>query len=97
MSEKKKALTMQGVNIETPNHSNNAHAQRQRIADYLAAHGRATTLELRSKLDVLHPAGRIKELRRRDWQIQTIPEVHPTDCGKLHRVGVYVLIRQPKV
>ena len=97
MSDKKKAPTMQGVNIETSNHSNNAHAQRQRIADYLAAHGRATTLELRSKLDVLHPAGRIEELRRRDWQIQTIPEGHPTDCGKLHRVGVYVLIRQPKV
>ena len=97
MSEKKKALTMQGVNFETSNHSNNSHAQRQRIANYLAAHGRATTLELRSKLDVLHPSGRIKELRQHNWQIDTLWEDHPTDCGKLHRVGVYVLIRQPKV
>lgn len=77
-------------------HSNNSDAQRQRVADYLAIHNRATSIELRSKLDILHPAGRVKDLRRLGWHIETIWEDHPTECGKLHRVGVYVLLHRPK-
>lgn len=77
-------------------HSNENRAQAQRIFDYLSVHHRATTIELRAKLDILHPAGRIKDLRRDGRGIETIYEQHPTECGKLHRVGVYVLISQPK-
>lgn len=97
MSAKKEAphIEVQGAKV-TQSHSNSAHAQRQRIGDYLLERKRATSIELRAQLDVLHPAGRIKELRRRGWHIATIWESHPTECGQLHRVGVYVFMSQPK-
>jgi hypothetical protein len=78
-------------------HSNSASSQRARIADYLMENICATTVELRDILDILHPAGRVKELRAKGWEIVTIWEYHPTACGKLHRVGKYVLIKAPKV
>ena len=78
-------------------HSNSNSSQRARIADYLMENICATTIELRDILDVLHPAGRIKELKAKGWQILTIKEDHPTACGKLHKVGKYVLIKAPKV
>lgn len=83
---------------------NKAHAvnvgstssQRARIADYLIENIRATTIELREILDIMHPAGRVKELKAKDWDIVTHWEHHPTACGKMHRVGVYVLFKTPK-
>ena len=77
-------------------HSNSTAAQEARIADYLIENIRATTIELREILDIMHPAGRIKGLRAKDWDIVTHWEYHPTACGKMHRVGVYVLLKIPK-
>ena len=77
-------------------HSNSTSSQRARIADYLIENIRATTIELREILDIMHPAGRIKELKAKGWDIVTHWEHHPTACGKMHRVGVYVLFKIPK-
>ena len=75
-------------------HDNSASAQRNRL---LAALRRrpVTTIEARRELDILHPAGRVKELRHNDGhQILTAWSYEPTDCGKLHRVARYVLVKR---
>ncbi len=53
-----------------------------------------TTLDARRDLDVLHPAMRILELRQLGYDIRTVWVQQPTACGKLHRVGKYLLAPQ---
>ena len=53
-----------------------------------------TTIEIRRHLDILHPAGRIKELRRCGWQIDMIRVRRITEFGKIHSVGLYILRRR---
>ena len=74
-------------------HANSAAAQRARLL--LALHcGPLTTLQARSGLDVMHPGGRIMELRRQGHQIATVRVLEPTDCGQLHSVARYVLVQE---
>lgn len=68
-------------------------AQRRRIADYLLAHGRATTIEPREIANAMHPAGRIRELRRLGWSIATVWIWANDAQGRPHRCGLYVLQR----
>lgn len=69
-----------------------ARAQRQRIEAWLREHGSIDTLTARRELDVLIPAARIHELRHRHGlRIDLVWIDRPTDCGKTHRVGKYVL------
>ncbi|MBK9161253.1 MAG: helix-turn-helix domain-containing protein [Nitrosomonadales bacterium] len=58
---------------------------------WLQEHGNIDTLTARSELDILCPAARVLELRRRGYPIDTVWIERPTDCGKLHRVALYVL------
>jgi hypothetical protein len=53
--------------------------------------GPATTLDLRNDLDVIHPPGRIKQLRDRGHSIMTRMVQRQTEGGAWHRVGLYVL------
>lgn len=53
-----------------------------------------STLTARKELDILHPAGRIKELREQGFDIHTLWQWEPTDSGKQHRVGLYCLISE---
>jgi hypothetical protein len=53
--------------------------------------GPITTLYARRELDVMHPGGRIMELRRNGHRIDTVWTEEATDCGKVHRVALYVL------
>ncbi len=48
-------------------------------------------IEARRDLDILSPAARVLELRRKGYRIDTVWIKQPTDCGKLHRVAKYVL------
>lgn len=73
------------------NHSNSAHAQRQRLLAWLRQHGQIDTITARRELDCLMPAARVLELRRRGFEIATVWIERATDCGKLHRVALYVL------
>lgn len=59
-----------------------------------AAQRRRLLLALRKELDILHPAGRIKELREQGFDIHTLWQWEPTDSGKQHRVGLYCLISE---
>lgn len=81
------------VSTKTLNAS--ASSQRARIVAYLRANGRATTCELRKELDILSPASRILELRRRGYIIQTDPVDIETELGRHSGVACYVLISEP--
>lgn len=76
--------------MTTPN--NSSAAQRHRLLAYLHAHTRITTLEARSKLDILMPATRVFELRERGVEIITHWREDTTPEGRSHRVAEYVLM-----
>lgn len=74
-------------------HHNSTAAQRQRLLKALRR-GHVSTIYARRNLDILHPAGRVRELRLIGHNIRTIWTREQTDCGKYHRVGLYVLARR---
>ncbi|MDD2722185.1 MAG: helix-turn-helix domain-containing protein [Gallionella sp.] len=89
---KDKGAPSHGTPSKTPRfHFNSAHAQRQRLLAYMRQFFQIDTLTARRDLDILMPAARVLELRRRGYQIETVWVNRPTDCGKIHRVGLYVL------
>ena len=65
-------------------------AQRSRLLSALRLVP-VSTFEARKYLDVMHPAGRVRELRRCDWLIDTVWIAAKSDCGKAHRTALYVL------
>lgn len=65
-------------------------AQQARLLAVLRNHS-ITTLEARRHLDVLHPAMRILELRRKGHDIRTVWTTQATDAGIKHRVARYIL------
>ena len=73
--------------------NNDAAAQRRRAIAMLRT-GPKSTLQLRRDGDILAPAARILELKRRGFDILTNWVHEATDCGKLHRVALYVLMRE---
>ena len=73
--------------------STDAAAQRQRALEVLRT-GPKSTLQLRRDADILSPAARVLELKRKGFDILTQWVHQPTDCGKLHRVALYVLMRE---
>lgn len=78
-------------------HFNSLEAQRQRLMDWFRAHGMIDTIAARRDLDILMPAARVHELRHRHGhQIDLVWVNEPTDCGRVHRVGKYVLQREAR-
>ena len=67
--------------------------QRQKILDWLRRES-LTTLQARKHLDVMHPAGRVKELKAQGFNIVTHWTVEHTDKAK-HRIARYVLLASP--
>jgi len=55
-----------------------------------------TTYEASRWLDIYHPAGRIKDLRDAGFEILTLWTVVKTEANVSHRIGRYVLIREPQ-
>lgn len=85
-------LAGKGEGKKPRTHSNSAHAQRQRLLAWLRTHGSIDTITARRELDILGVAPRIYELRHRlGHEIGMIWVDRPTDCGKVHRVALYVL------
>ena len=96
MNEKKVTLKNEAAPNVSPKKSqagNGAAAQRLWAIDLLRA-GPKSTLQLRRDGDILAPAARILELKRRGFDILTHWVQEATDCGKLHRVALYVLTRE---
>ncbi|MFM0334762.1 helix-turn-helix domain-containing protein [Paraburkholderia strydomiana] len=75
---------------------NSADDQRARLLEALQA-GPLTTLEIRSRLDILAPAPRVFELRHMGKNIVTTWTEQPTDGGRMHRVASYALHPDPQV
>lgn len=53
-----------------------------------------STLEARKHLDIMHPAGRVMELREEGNDIAMYRSHEETDSGIRHNVGMYVLERE---
>lgn len=77
-----------------PNGGNNSAAAQRRKALELLRGGPKSTLQLRRDGDILAPAARILELKRRGFDILTQWVHQATECGKVHRVAQYVLMRE---
>lgn len=70
----------------------NSFAQQcQSLLDYLRLHGSCTTIEARQSLDIIHPAGRVLDLRKAGEKIDTVWTWDVTEQGKPHRVAKYLL------
>jgi hypothetical protein len=50
------------------------------------------TYELSRYLDVYHPPARILQLRKAGYKIVTHWQTVITECGRKHRIGLYVLL-----
>lgn len=74
-----------------PSHGDNGAAAQRRKALELLRTGPKSTLQLRRQGDILAPAARILELRRRGVEIITQWVHQATEGGRLHRVALYVL------
>jgi len=70
--------------------SNSAADQRSRLKTFLKRYGSITTIEARQELDILHPAGRVMELRQHGCDIITTRVEIPTIGKRTHRVARYV-------
>lgn len=68
---------------------NSSEVQRARLIEALRQ-GTVSTLDARTSLDVMHPAGRVMELRRQGHSIETHWSTESTGATK-HRVARYVL------
>ncbi len=78
--------------INEKHKGNDAETQANRALEAFQMLISLTTQDLRQDLDIMHPAGRIRELRARGYDIQTHWQNYPTACGKLHRMALYVFM-----
>jgi len=69
--------------------------QRRRLLAALEA-GPVSTLEARERLNVMHPGGRVLELRALGYRIVTAWSFEPDAWGRPHRVGRYVLMQHAR-
>ena len=81
---------------KTPQMQINNHSSRKQCSKIVQALERAgsagmSTIELREEIDILHPAGRVQELRESGYRIDTIWTVTTNAQGHNHRCARYVL------
>lgn len=70
--------------------SNSAQTQRAILLSHLLEFGRINTVEARQKLDIMHPAARIQELREEGNNITT----YKRHVDNHKKVAEYVLLPQ---
>jgi len=68
--------------------------QRERLRAGFRLFPMISTQEARDYLDILHPAGRVKELREEGQNILTLWTTVETDGGCKHRVADYLWVRE---
>lgn len=73
---------------DSTDQTTSAKAQRARLLAALKR-GPVDTFAARQQLDIAHPAGRVRELRRAGHDISMKMEERASPAGELHRVGVY--------
>ncbi|HAT8370927.1 helix-turn-helix domain-containing protein [Legionella pneumophila serogroup 1] len=73
-----------------PPYNNSIESQQARILSHFKICPRLSTIEARNKYGILHPGGRMMELRKKGHIIHT-HWIYETDSnGVHHRVGLYV-------
>ncbi|MFM0337966.1 helix-turn-helix domain-containing protein [Paraburkholderia fungorum] len=70
---------------------NTAEHQCARLLDAMRLCAGITTLEATRYLDVIDPRARVVELRKEGYRIVTSWVCQPSECGRLHNVGLYTL------
>ena len=74
---------------------NDVHSQRMRLLARLHEANVSTT-EARSKLDIMHPAARVQELREAGHVIHTVRIAEPTASHRIRHIARYVLVREAR-
>lgn len=72
------------------NQDTSLEAQRKRMLAWLK-HRPLSTIEARDQLEILHPSGRVFELRKLGIKINTAMLNKHSAGGVVHRVGIYTL------
>lgn len=73
---------------------NSRATQRDRLRAALHECGKLSTVEIRVHLDIIHPAGRIQELREEGLNIITLWTTVESETGEEHRIADYLLVRE---
>ncbi|GAB6191293.1 helix-turn-helix domain-containing protein [Desulfocastanea catecholica] len=68
--------------------------QSARLLEYLQANTKATALQCHEELSIMHPAGRIRDLRKQGWPIGTNYYQQIDARGVEHRAAQYYLQRE---
>lgn len=84
------AKAKQLIEIREKYKGDNGGIQRIRMLEGLRLYS-VSTFEARRYLDVVHPAGRVQELREEGHVIETLRHSEPSESGKRHSIAVYVL------
>lgn len=91
MDKKKSPETLGQPKLSKRVYSNAAASQRARIIKHFEEQSpRLSTLQARNQYGILHPSGRVMELRKTGFKIDTHWISEPDANGVLHRVGLYV-------
>ena len=90
---KKRKATPRQESSPKKSHDMPSHIQRARILEaLLKAGGKGkSTIQLREELDIMHPGGRVLELREARHRIETVWTVTGNAQGHQHRCARYVL------
>lgn len=91
--KKKKATPRHESSLKKPNGTSSA-IQRSRILQALELAGSQgmSTINLREELDIMHPGGRVMELREAGHRIETVRTVAQNAQGRTHQCARYVLL-----
>lgn len=71
-------------------YSNAIRSQQARILKHFEECPRLSTLQARHEYGILHPGGRIMELRKMGYKIDTHWTDEADNNGEPHRIGLYV-------
>jgi hypothetical protein len=71
-------------------YSNAIRSQQARILKHFEECPRLSTIEAREQYGILHPSGRVMELRKKGHRIDTHWISAPDTNGVPHRVGLYI-------
>lgn len=96
MNTQRKAPTpTTGTRATSNDIANNSIAARQRkiILAYLLEGNHLTTIYAREHMGIMHPGGRVLELRDEGRNIRTHWAYERDTAGNKHRIASYVLIR----
>lgn len=94
MTNKKNGQPLKASHTNSPLKNSTAAAQRQRLLARLEQ-GPVDTLTARRELNILHPAGRIDELRNRGHQIAT-HRISVTDEHGFSHIGIALYVLRPR-